>query len=64
MQVYKDGIEKTIRESQLQAYKDRGYVEVSTKPEPQPVQKDIEVEDDFIVKAKPTNHKRQTKKRG
>lgn len=59
MQVYKDGIEKTIKESQLQVYKEKGYMEVSSKPEPQPAQ-EVEVADDFVVK--PAKKKKATKK--
>ena len=35
MQVYKDGIEKTIRESQWQTYKERGYIQIAENREEQ-----------------------------
>jgi len=59
MQVYKDGIEKTIRESQWQTYKERGYIQVAENKEEQPKQ-DVEVADDFVVK--PAKKKKVTKK--
>ena len=60
MQVYKDGIEKTIRESQWQTYKERGYIQVAENiEEPKPIQ-DVEVADDFVVK--PAKKKKVTKK--
>lgn len=57
MQVYKDGIEKTIRESDWQRYKEWGYIQINVVEE-KPEQDEIEVIDDYVVskpkpKAKP-----------
>lgn len=53
MQVYKDGIEKTIRESEWGTYKDRGYVKIETE-----VKKEIEVpEEEEIEEVKPKTKK-------
>lgn len=55
MQVFKEGIEKTIRDCDWQRYRELGYVEVGGKvAEPQPEQEEVKIEDDYtVVKAKP-----------
>lgn len=60
MQVYKDGIERTIRETQWQNYKEKGYVQISSKPEAQPAQEDVIEVDEYTIskpKAKPKKKK-------
>lgn len=60
MQVYKDGIERTIRETQWQSYREKGYIKVAENiEEPKPIQ-DVEIADDFVVK--PAKKKKVTKK--
>ena len=57
MQVYKEGIEKTIRDSEWPSYKERGYVQINAVEE-QPEQEEVEVVADYVIskpkpKAKP-----------
>ena len=58
MQVYKDGIEKTIRESQWQTYKEKGFIQVNTKPEVQPKQEEVIEVDEFTI-SKPKAKKKK-----
>lgn len=60
MQVFKDGIERTIRESQWQSYKDKGYVKIAENIEEQPEQDEVVEVDEFTIskpKAKPNKKK-------
>ena len=58
MQVYKDGIEKTIRESQWQTYKERGYIQIAENREEQPIQDEIVEVDEFTI-SKPKAKKKK-----
>jgi hypothetical protein len=65
MQVYKDGIEKTIRDCDWQRYRELGYVEVGGKvEEPQPAQENIEIEDEYTVRPVKVKTTKKNTKRG
>ena len=51
MQVYKEGIERTIKDSDWADYQRKGYIKV-TKIEPQPKQEEVQIVDDYTVKPK------------
>ena len=61
MQVYKEGIETTIKDKEWAEYSKRGYIQVNKK-EPQPIQEDIKPVEEFIVRKAPVKKKKGTKK--
>ena len=48
MQVYKEGIEKTIRESEWQRYREMGFIQINVV-EDKPEQDEIEEVDEYTV---------------
>lgn len=64
IQVYKEGIERTIKAEEQAKYIKMGYIKV-TKYEPQPIQEDVKPVDDYVVAKKtPVKKKKVTKKGG
>lgn len=51
MQIYKDGIERTIKSDEWQHWRNLGYVQVK-KTEEQPKQDNVIVQDDYTVAEK------------
>lgn len=49
MQVFKDGIERTIRETQWQSYREKGYIKVAENIEEQPKQDEVIEVDEYTI---------------